>query len=164
MWEIRLGWILVWEGFGLNIKWHFFDISVFNPNANRYKGKTIQQCYRTNEMEKKQKSNESILQAENGSFTPLVFSVNGGLENEANKCYSRIAKKLAEKRDKPYSVTTSWIRKKISFSMMKSIIICIRESHSIKHEWENHNFEELASYSKARYNITWLIKETLWTI
>ena len=85
-------------------------------------------------MEKKQKSNESILQAENGSFTPLVFSVNGGLGNEANKCYSRIAKKLAEKRDKPYSVMTSWIRKKISFSMMKSIIICIRVSHSIKHE------------------------------
>ena len=93
--------------------------------------------------------------AENGSFTPLVFSVNGGgLENEANKCYSRIAKKLAEKQDKPYSVMTSWIRKKISFSMTKSIIICIRESHSIKHEWENQNFEELASYSKARYNIT----------
>ena len=57
----------------------FFDISVFNSSPNRYKGKTIQQCYRTNEMEKKQKSNESILLAENGSFTPLVFSVNGGV-------------------------------------------------------------------------------------
>ena len=112
MWEIRLGWILVWEDFGLNIfgQITFFDITVFNQNVNRYKGKTIQQCYTANEMEKKQKSNECILQAENGSFTLLVFSVNGGLGNEANKCYSRIAKKLVEKRDKPYSVMTSPFR------------------------------------------------------
>ena len=31
----------------------------------------------------------------------------------------------------------SWIRRKISFSMMKSIIMCIRGSRSIKHEQEN---------------------------
>ena len=30
-------------------------------------------CYRTNEIEKKQKYNEHILQVENGSFIPLVF-------------------------------------------------------------------------------------------
>ena len=100
----------------------FSDVRVFNPNVKRYEGKTLQQCYRTNEMEKKRKYNERILQVENGSFTPLVFSVNGGMGKEANKCYSRIAEKLAEKRDEPYLVMMSWIRRKISFSMMKSIL------------------------------------------
>ena len=58
-------------------------------------------------MEKKRKNNKHILQVGNESFTLLVFSFNGGMEKEANKCYSRIAEKLAEKRDKLYSVTMS---------------------------------------------------------
>ena len=31
----------------------FFDVRVFDPSATRYEGKNLQQCYRTNEMEKK---------------------------------------------------------------------------------------------------------------
>ena len=76
-------------------------------------------------MEKKQKYNESILQVENGSLIPLAFSINGGMVKETNKCYSRIAEKLVEKQDEPYPVMMSWIRRKITFSMMKSIIMCI---------------------------------------
>ena len=60
-------------------------------------------------MEKKRKYTKCILQVENGSFTPLVFSVHGGMGKEANKCYSQIAEKLAEKQDEPYSVMMSWI-------------------------------------------------------
>ena len=103
----------------------FFDVRVFDPNAMSYENKILQQCYGTNEMVRKRKYNESIPQAENGSFTPLIFSINGGMGKEANKCYSRIDEKLAEKRDIPYLVMMSWIRRKISFSMMKSIIACI---------------------------------------
>ena len=115
----------------------FFDVRVFDPNAKKYEGKGLQQCYRTNEMEKKRKYNEHILQVENGRFTPLVLSVNGGMGKEANKCYFQIAKKLAEKRDELYSVMMSWIRRKISFLMMKSIITCIRGSRSISMSEKN---------------------------
>ena len=66
-------------------------------------------------MEKKR-----ILQVEYGSFTPLVFSVNGGTGKEANKCYSRITEKIVEKPGELYC-DVFWIRRKISFSMMKSI-------------------------------------------
>ena len=106
----------------------FFDVKVFYRNAKRYEDKTLQQCYKIYEMEKKRKYNECILQVENGSFIPLVFSVNDEIGKEASKCYSPIIKKLAEKRDEPYSMMMSWIRRKISFSMMKSIIMCICES------------------------------------
>ena len=47
----------------------------------------------------------SVLQVENGSFTPLVCSVNGEIEREASKYYLRIAKMFSEKRDEPYSIT-----------------------------------------------------------
>ena len=51
----------------------FFGVTVFDPNAKRYEGKTLQQVYRTNEMVKVRKYNENILQVENGIFTLLVF-------------------------------------------------------------------------------------------
>ena len=92
-------------------------------------------------MEKRWKYNKHILQVGNESFTLLVFSFNGGMEKEANKCYSRIAEKLAEKRDKLYSVMMSWIWRKIVFSMMKSVVVCICGSRSIKHEWEKQRRE-----------------------
>ena len=72
----------------------FFDIRVFDSNAKWYEAKTRLSCYRTNEMEKKRKCNERIWQVENGSFTPLVFSINGGMGKKANKYYSQIAEKL----------------------------------------------------------------------
>ena len=87
------------RGFWTKYQMAVFDVRGFDPNAKRYEGKTLQQCYRTNEMEKKRKYNERILRVENGSFGPLVLSVNGGMGKEANKCCSWIAKKLAEKRD-----------------------------------------------------------------
>ena len=58
---------------------------------------------------------KNILQVENGNFTSLVFLVNGGMGKEANKCYCRIAEKLAEKWDEPYSVMMSWIQRKIHY-------------------------------------------------
>ena len=39
----------------------------------------MKQAYRINEMEKKRSYNERILNVENGTFTPLVFSVSGGM-------------------------------------------------------------------------------------
>ena len=63
----------------------FFDVRVFDPNAKRYESKTMQQCYKINEMEKKRKYNERIMQVENGSFNPLFFSVNDGMGKEAYK-------------------------------------------------------------------------------
>ena len=50
---MKLGWTLVRETFGRNTKRQFFDVRVFDPNAKRYEGKSLQQCYRTTEMEKK---------------------------------------------------------------------------------------------------------------
>ena len=77
------------------------------------------------------------------------------MRKEANKCYSRIAEKLAEKRDEPYSVMMSWIRRKISFSMIKSIIMCIREVDRLgMSEKTITGVKELASYSETRCNIT----------
>ena len=50
-----------------------FDLWVFDPNACRYRNKSLQQCYVMNEQKKKRAYNERILQIDHGTFTPLLF-------------------------------------------------------------------------------------------
>ena len=110
----------------------FFDVRVFDPNAKRNSAQR-QKYYINNEKEKKRQYNKRVLQVENGSFTPLVFSINVRMGREASKCYSRIAEILSdEKRDEPYSLTMSLIRRKLSFSLMRWSITCIRGSRTFK--------------------------------
>ena len=69
----------------------FFGLWVFDPNACRYRNKFLQQCYVMNEQEKKRTYNERILQIDHGTFTPLVFSINGSMGRECQKFYLRLA-------------------------------------------------------------------------
>ena len=77
----------------------FFDIRVFDPNGKRYLNSALPQCYGQNEKEKKRQYNESVLQIKHGSFTPLVFSIYGGMSRECSTFYNRLLKLLSEKRD-----------------------------------------------------------------
>ena len=109
----------------------FLDIRVFNPNANRYVNQSLKKTYEISENEKKRAYNERVQEIEHGSFTPIVMSATGGMARECSKFYSRLSEMIAEKRDQPYSVITSWIRRKISFSLIRSIGMCIRGSRSV---------------------------------
>ena len=74
----------------------------------------------------------SLVNVENGTFTPLVFSVNGGMGRECKKLYSRLTEMTAEKRNISNSIATTFIRTKISFSLLRSMLLCIRGSRSVK--------------------------------
>ena len=68
------------------------------------------------------------MNVELGCFTPLVFSANGGMSRECKKFYPRLAEAISAKRKEQYAITMPWLLRKISFSLMKSILICIRGS------------------------------------
>ena len=104
----------------------FFDIRVFNPYAPSRRGTTLAQCYRRNELEKKCVYEERVTEVEHGSFSPLVFSTSGGMGPIATVVYKRIATIIADKRKQPYSRTLFWIRCKLSFSLLRSAIMCIK--------------------------------------
>ena len=74
----------------------FCDVRVFDLNAQRYRNVELKRCFQKNEEEKKKKYNERVLRVENASFTPLVFSANGGMGKECKKFYSRLAEMIAE--------------------------------------------------------------------
>ena len=67
-------------------------------------------------------------------FSLVLFSVNGGIGKEDDKFYREVEQ---QRRNDPHSVIMSWIKTKISFSVIRSKIICQESSHSIKHEAAN---------------------------
>ena len=109
-----------------------FDITVFDPFARRYRNQILQRCFATNENEKKIKYNQGVLEIEHGSFTPLVFALTGGCSREIKTFISRLAEKLAEKRDVQTSTVVSWLRTKINFALIRSMLLCLRCSRNLK--------------------------------
>ena len=60
----------------------FFDVRIRHPNADSYWDMDPNQIYRQHETEKKRQSACRILEVEQATFTPLVFSTTGGMAVE----------------------------------------------------------------------------------
>ena len=51
---------------------------------------------------------------------------------ECKKFHSRLAELIAIKRGEDYSKTIAWIRAKISFSIIRSALLCLRGTRTIR--------------------------------
>ena len=111
----------------------YFDVRVFNPNACSYRHLTLASAYSRQEKLKRRHYEQRVTQVEHGSFTPLVFSTTGGLGNAADVTYKRLASLIASKREVEYATIRKWLRNKISFSLLRSAITCLRGSRSSYH-------------------------------
>ena len=112
----------------------FCDVRVFNPLTKCHRTKPIAKVHELNEKEKKVKYAARITQVEHGSFTPLVFSCFGGMSRECSFFYKKLAEKVAEKRNLSSSETMCFVRTKINFSLIKSLVLCIRGSRSVRND------------------------------
>ena len=104
----------------------FLDIRIMHPNSPSYVNKPIEEVYVAHEQEKKRNYNERVLQIERGSFTPIVGSTFGGWGMEAEKHHKRIATLIALKRNEEYSDVINYIRTRLRFSLLKSILTAVR--------------------------------------
>ena len=102
------------------------DIRVFNPLAKSYLDKSVTEAHRANEQQKKRTYNQRVIEVEHSSFTPLIFSCFGGMSKECTTFYKHLSELLAEKRDEPYYKISNYIRTRMSFSLIRVAIICIR--------------------------------------
>ena len=105
----------------------FLDIRVFHPLApsNKAHG-TISSMYKSHETQKKAGYNARVLEVERGTFMLVVFSTTGGMGNEANTLFKRIAQRTASKTGQRYSDVMSFIRKRVRFDLLKTTIIALR--------------------------------------
>ena len=60
----------------------FFDVRVFDPNAQRRENKAPKKCYKLKEHEKKRDYSSRVLNVEQGSFAPLVFLITSCIGRE----------------------------------------------------------------------------------
>ena len=109
----------------------FFYVRVCHPNADSYKDLTPKQIYKKHENEKRQYA-ERVMEIEQRTFTPLVFTTTGGMADECVRYHSRLAELIANKKGESYSSAISWIRAKVSFGIVRSAILCLRGSRSTR--------------------------------
>ncbi|KAG0712340.1 Transmembrane protein 268 [Chionoecetes opilio] len=57
---------------------------------------------------------------------PLVFTTSGGMGPKAKCFYSRLADIMAEKKHQPRSHVVAWMRCRLSFSLLRSALLCLR--------------------------------------
>ena len=121
----------------------FFDVRVFNPFAQVHLNSSLEKCFENNEKEKKRMYNQRIIQIEHGTLSPLIFTPYGGTSRETEHVIKTLCSKIALKRKLPYSQTMNWFRLKISFILMKSAILCVRETRDWKHDEQIANLDDI---------------------
>ena len=68
------------------------------------------------------------MNVEHGPFTPFVFFLAG---DETSLFHKHIAQKIANKTEEKYEKVQTMIRCKLSFLILRSVLLCIRGSRSI---------------------------------
>ena len=83
------------------------------------------------EREKKREYNERIMNIEHGTFTPLIFTIHGGMGPECAAYHQNLAEKIASKTGEQYAKVLTFMRCKLSFIVLRSALLCLRGSRII---------------------------------
>jgi hypothetical protein len=104
----------------------FLDVRVFNPLASSNISTTSEVLFRRNECEKRRAYDQRVREVEHASFTPLVFSVTGGIGPSADVFYRRLAHLMSDTKGLPYAKVINWIRCSLRFSHLRVAITAIQ--------------------------------------
>ena len=110
----------------------FFDVRVTNADSASQINSSIPSILRKHEEAKKREYNERVMQIEQGTFTPLVFTTTGSMGPECILFHKSLAEKLATKSGERYSDVMNFIRCKLSFMCVRSSLLCLRGSRTIR--------------------------------
>ena len=102
------------------------DICVTHPNSPYYIKKEIKTLYQQQEREKKRAYVERVTHVEKGSFTPFVTSTSGGMGAESVLFIKRIAELISLRRNEEYSDVVNYVRTRLSFCLLKSVLLGVR--------------------------------------
>ena len=118
------------RGFWQRGEMAFFDVRVFNPFARSHMSAKLETVFNTNEATKKRHYNQRVIQVEHGSFTPIVLSAFGGFGKETSRFISNLVRKISDKHDLPTSTVANYVQTKISYTLIRAQVMCIRGSRT----------------------------------
>ena len=104
----------------------FFDVRVMHPNAASYMDSSLPSLYQRHETEKNKKYNSRVITVEKGTFTPLVYTTFGGCGPQAQRYHRRLAELISRKRNEDYKDVINYIRIKLRFSLLRSVLVALR--------------------------------------
>ena len=87
-------------------------------NSACNQNKSTESILEEHEKEKKRKNQQGVIDVEMGSFTPLVFGMNGGMGKECKLFLSNLADKLPRKNGESYVSAIYWLRTCILFDIL----------------------------------------------
>ena len=105
---------------------------VFNPFAKSHLPTKLDTLFRQQEKEKKDFYNGRVIKIEHGPFTPIVTSAYGGYGRETSRFLATLIDKVADKHNMEKSIVANYIRTKLSFEIIRSQVLCIRGSRTLK--------------------------------
>ena len=130
------------------MKWHFFNVRVFNPLAASNYTSILASCYQRHERSKQRMYEERIREVDHGSFMPMVFSASGGAGQLAERMIKPVSSELSEKLDVPYSRTIHWVRHRLCFALLRASIMCLRGTR--RRYFGSPDISPLAALSEGR--------------
>ena len=110
------------------------DLRVFNSLAPSNATLSVTQALDKHEQEKKRCYGERVIQVEKCSFSPVVLSTSGVMGNEADRLYKQIARRLATRTNQSYDDCIRYIRQRISFSLIKTLVVSRQGFHGTRCE------------------------------
>ena len=117
------------NGFWRPMRTAFFDIKVVSPYARSYAHLSTASMYRNAEKSKEREYLERIRNVEHADFNPLVFTTAGGMAPQTQIVIKRVAAALSTKKGLPKSVVIGWLRCKLSFALLRTLL-CIHGTRS----------------------------------
>ena len=104
----------------------YFDIRVTHPNCASNEYKPLKQIYQEHEKAKRSAYEERVLQAEKGSFVPLIFTTSGGMGPCSKILFKRLVEKLSFLKNEKTSIIMNHIRTRVRFAILRSTLIALR--------------------------------------
>ena len=103
------------------------DMRVTNIFAASYRHRSVTDTLAQAQRDKNGKHRANCKRVRR-EFIPFIASCNGNVGPLAERLLQRIAAKLSEKWEQPYSVTIQFVRNRVSLSLARSMSHCVRGS------------------------------------
>ena len=81
--------------------------------------------FNRHEQQERRQYQQRVLDVEMSTFTPLVFSMAGGMGRAAKATIQRLASLLTDKYKTPYTTTINWLRCRYALSLLRASIMCL---------------------------------------
>ena len=104
----------------------FYDVRVAHPFAASNVVLPLNGLYKKHEQEKINLYGERVLEVEKASLEPLVFLTTGGMGPRCTATIQKLVNMIADKRQERYQDLMGFIRTKLRFSLLRSVLIAVR--------------------------------------